>query len=530
MDRSPFKLYLVFVLTLAFSASINAQIETDEFDGPDLSSTWERTVMPERISLNARPGFLRIKGSTVTLEDTEVSAAMVTRPVDLVRFEAETVLSFLPSTKTETAGIDIRRGPRLHYELGIRGDVHGREVYLKYVIGSVRTVAATRKIGNGPVRLKVFAFPKYYRFGYAVNGGEIQYLGGVESFSQSTERTLIALFASGNGRESTVNADFDRFELDASPPDPYAGLVLTDPSLPKGYTIFSVGAAEKGIIEKYPFITRPDGTVPENVRATRGIVYAKYGGREMRLDLFAPVAGGKKRPAVVIVHGGAWITGHHTMENPLAIALAKRGYVAATVEYRLSNETKFPAQIHDLKAAVRWMKANAAQFGIDMDRIGAAGASSGGHLVALLGATNGIRFEGLEGNNSFSSSVRSVVDIDGTATFVDEGNIAKEIKGPWDTNTKLTGFTYAENPEMWKEASPITHVNRSSAPTLFLNSSSFRPFQQREEMAAKLLALGVHSEVVVVPDTPHPFWLFQPWFDITVNNIDSFFKKTMSRR
>lgn len=122
------------------------------------------------------------------------------------------------------------------------------------------------------------------------------------------------------------------------------------------------------------------------------------------------------------------------------------------------------------------------------------------------------------------------MDIDGTATFVDEGNIAKEIKGPWDTNTKLTGFTYAENPEIWKEASPILQVHSKSAPTLFLNSSSFRPFQQREEMAAKLNSLGIASEIVVIPDTPHPFWLFRPWFDETVDQIDRFFSRMMGPR
>ncbi|HNU08834.1 MAG TPA: hypothetical protein PKO33_13790, partial [Pyrinomonadaceae bacterium] len=79
-------------------------------------------------------------------------------------------------------------------------------------------------------------------------------------------------------------------------------------------------------------------------------------------------------------------------------------------------------------------------------------------------------------------------------------------------------------------ASPITHVNVKSAPTLFLNSSSNRPFQQREEMAAKLNALGIASEIVVVPDTPHPFWLFRPWFDTTVGEIDRFFRKTMGNR
>ena len=251
----------------------------------------------------------------------------------------------------------------------------------------------------------------------------------------------------------------------------------------------------------------------------------------MKLDLFEPSSTGPGPfPAVIVVHGGAWITGNHAMENPFAIELARRGYVAATVEYRLSNEAKYPAQINDLKAAVRWLRTNAKRYNIDPNRIAAIGASAGGHLVALLGATNGIAsFAGEGANPSVSSAVQSVVDIDGPATFVDPGNIEKEKKGPLDTNTRLIGGTYAEKPEVWREASPITQVNAKSAPVLFINSSSYRPFQQREEMSAKLKALGITSEIVVIPDTPHPFWLFHPWFDQTVQYVDDFLKKTMNR-
>jgi pectinesterase len=180
---------------------------------------------------------------------------------------------------------------------------------------------------------------------------------------------------------------------------------------------------------------------------------------------------------------------------------------------------------------VRWLRANAARYHIDPNHIGAVGASAGGHLVALLGATNGMsNFEGEGGNPKVSSAVKSVVDIDGTATFIDPGNIEKEKKGPFDTNTRLIGGTFEEKPDVWREASPITHVNRQSAPVLFINSSSYRPFQQREEMSARLKALGIVSDIVVIPDTPHPFWLFHPWFDSTVQYVDEFLKKTMPVR
>ncbi len=519
----------IFFILILIGVDVFSQSIRDDFSAPQIDPSWITFKEPDRsrFSLSQIPGKMRLKGSTVTLDDAEVGPVMLARSVKQNNFEATTEVDFEPVRAGDSAGLDLRVNERRHYEFGIKGSGKGREIYLRYVIGSVKTFVSTQPIGSGAIKLRIRSYPKYVRFAYAVGSGEFHEIGGVETLG--VPEIFVGIFASGNGVESKTNADFDWFELNLTPKERYADLVVNDPNLPKGYTIFSVRTAEKGIIEKYPFITLPSSVVPANIEEQKKLVYAKYGDREMHADLFKPKARGKY-PAVIIVHGGAWITGHYTMENPLAIALAQRGYVAVTVEHRLSNEKKYPALIHDLKASVRWLRANAVRFGIDEKRIGAVGGSSGGHLVALLGVTNGISlFEGDGGNAKFSSSVQSVVDIDGTATFVDPGNVAKEIKGPYDTNTRLTGFTYAENPEIWKEASPITHVNRMSAPTLFLNSSSFRPFQQREEMSSKLKNLDIESDIIVVPDTPHPFWLFRPWFDVTVENIDLFFRKTMNR-
>lgn len=522
----------ILAVLLCATASLGQNFR-DDFNSSGLDPSWNfvRNLEKSRWSLTERPNFLRLKGSTVTLDDLEVPPVYLGRKQQQNDFEATVEIDFQPVKDNETAGMVLRQNERAHYEFGIRKKGSRRELFLRFVVGSISTIAAVQPIPTGPVKLRIRGFPKYYRFSFAAGDNEFTEIGGVETKyleeGGGPQNVQIGLYASGNGVESTANADFNWFDYNAAPKDPYADLVTTDPSLPKGYTIFSVAAAEKGIIQKYPFITRPSAKLPPDVEFQKGLVYAAYGERQMHLDLFKPARKGRF-PAVIVVHGGAWITGHYTMENPLAIALAKRGYVAVTVEHRLSNEQKYPAQIYDLKAAVRWLRVNAKKFGIDEKRIGAVGASSGGHLVALLGATNDLaKFEGDGGSANFSSRVQSVVDIDGTATFIDPGNIEKEIKGPFDTNTRLTGFTFAQNPEIWKEASPITHVYEKSAPVLFLNSSSFRPFQQREEMCAKLNALGITSEIVVVPDTPHPFWLFHPWFDVTVENIDRFFKKTL---
>ncbi len=426
---------------------------------------------------------------------------------------------------------------RHHYEFGIRRGANGREVYLRYNIASIRTIAATKPIGAGLVRLRIRSYSEIYRFSYAVGDESFRDLGGVETRYLSSEvadgfnGVFVGVFATGRGRDSSAPADFNWFEakqVSEPPLDP--AIIKEQATLPPGYTVFSVETAERGLIKNYPLVTRLSDELPSGITAKPGIVYQRYGAREMHLDLFQPKGRGPF-PAVLLVHGGAWITGNHAMENPFAMELARRGYVAATVEYRLSNEAKYPAAIYDLKASIRWLRANAARFNTDPNRIAAVGASAGGHLVALLGATNGMtNFEGAGDNLGVSSAVQSVVDIDGPVTFIDPGNIEKEIKGPYDTNTRFIGGSFKEKPDVWREASPITHVNSHSAPVLFINSSSYRPFQQREEMRDKLNALGIMSEIVVIPDTPHPFWLFHPWFDSTVQYTDEFLKKTLQNR
>jgi len=511
----------------------------DDFSSARLDLAWNsvRNLEAARWSLKERTGWLRLKGSAFTLADAETPPVFLGRRQQFLDSEMETEVDFTPRRAGEEAGVALRMNDRHHYEFGVRLGEHGREVFLRYAIGGIQTVAATRPIDSGLVRLRVRSYPEIYRFSYAVGDHSYIDLGGVETRYLASEvadgfnGVFVGMFATGNGRDSSVPADFDWFEIKPAMLPPLdAATQKEQATLPPGYTVFSVETAERGLIKNYPFVTRLSRDLPAGVNANPGIVYQRYSAREMHLDLFQPKGQGPF-PAVIVVHGGAWITGNHAMENPFAMELARRGFVAATIEYRLANEAKYPAAIHDLKSSIRWLRANAGRFHIDANRIAAVGASAGGHLVALLGATNGMPdFEGEGDNRGVSSIVQSVVDIDGPVTFIDPGNIEKEIKGPLDSNTHFLGGTFKDKPEVWRQASPITHVNARSAPVLFINSSSFRPFQQREEMRDKLKALGILSEIVVIPDTPHPFWLFHPWFDATVQYVDDFLKQTMPAR
>jgi acetyl esterase/lipase len=231
----------------------------------------------------------------------------------------------------------------------------------------------------------------------------------------------------------------------------------------------------------------PPFILPDSVELRRDIVYARYGAREVKLDLYLPKTGGGPFPAIVYIHGGGWRNGSKSAFSRQAAHMATKGFAGACIEYRLSGEAKFPAALHDSKAAVRWVRANAKKLNIDPDRIGAAGGSAGGHLAALLGTTAHIRdFEGDGGNAGVSSQVQAVAAFNPAVDLVsfgkgDPGNAQNSVFA-------FLGATYADKPELWASATPTTHVSAKSAPTLFLHGTADTtvPYQQSIDMGAAL--------------------------------------------
>jgi acetyl esterase/lipase len=270
----------------------------------------------------------------------------------------------------------------------------------------------------------------------------------------------------------------------------------------------------------YPDAALPSDELPSGVIAHEDLPYARRESGDLRLDVYQPATPGL-HPGVIVVHGGGWQSGDRRMERPLAKQLAARGYVAAPVSYRLGKEGRFPAALDDLRAAVRWLRDNADRYAIDHDHIGAVGGSAGGQLVALLGATAGAP----RGPSETSSEVQAVVDIDGLADFTGQALVDKENANP-GAPTRFLGGSYQDRGNVWREASAITHVGPKSAPTLFIDSTAPTPILPgRPEMCAKLKALAIDCAVVVVPNTPHPFWLLQPWFGITIDTADPFLRR-----
>lgn len=300
---------------------------------------------------------------------------------------------------------------------------------------------------------------------------------------------------------------------------------------PESYTAATTYAK---LAPKYPFIRIAGSTVPASVRAVRDIAYVRRGAHDLKLDLYMPAdRGTPPHPAIVFVHGGGWRTGVRANFAPMAIRMAERGYVAATIDYRLSPEAPYPAAIHDAKAAVRWVRAHAADYGIDPDRIAIAGGSAGGQIAALTGVTNDeARFDPDGAPGAVPSKVQAIVNIDGLSDFTSE-EARKYEDGPAKQPSAAGawfGGRYAQQPALWRDASPLFHVGPGTPPTLFIVSAQRRFSLGREEMVAKMRALGVASRVVPVPDTPHSFWLFDPWLAPTVEAADAFLRTVMPPR
>src|SRR6185295_6679368 len=135
----------------------------------------------------------------------------------------------------------------------------------------------------------------------------------------------------------------------------------------------------------------PQLRVPDGVKAHRDLVHVEGGHERHKLDLYLPERASEPSPLIIWVHGGGWQNGSKDGCPPLRSGYVRRGYAVASINYRLSGHAVFPAQIEDCKAAIRWLRAHAKEYGYDADRIGVWGASAGGHLVALLGTTSDVK-------------------------------------------------------------------------------------------------------------------------------------------
>jgi acetyl esterase/lipase len=237
-------------------------------------------------------------------------------------------------------------------------------------------------------------------------------------------------------------------------------------------------------------------------KVQRDVIYSTNGGVTLKLDIFLPAGKqDKPSPAILYVHGGGWRGGGKSMGswlNPLTRELIERGYVVvAAVDYRLAPEYKWPAFIHDVKCAVRFLRANAKKYNIDSDHIGTWGSSAGGHLVALLGTADAsAKLEGA-GYTNQSSRVQAVVDFFGPSDLLRLGEAAE--------HRERARIVFGEGDDIYKAASPITYVTKDDAPFLIIHGDGDKlvPLKQSEVLHEKLKAAGVSSELLVVQNAGH---------------------------
>lgn len=260
------------------------------------------------------------------------------------------------------------------------------------------------------------------------------------------------------------------------------------------------------------------------------IAYSNQSERQI-MDVFYPKNQTKPMPVIVWIHGGGWsseeLTEKYRPELQLG-DLAKMGFFIASLEYRLAQHAKFPAQINDVKCAVRFLRANAKRFNIDPDRIGVWGESAGGHLASLLGATGNVKeFEGDGGYSEYSSAVQAVCPWYAPCDMKKELEKAKARNGNIDIYEGLFGKPIEDHMDMVWAASPMKYVGEKLPPYLIMHGTAdlLVPPSQSEDFHNALLANGNESQLVWVEGQPHGFFDGQEYYDI----INEFFRKNLMK-
>lgn len=237
----------------------------------------------------------------------------------------------------------------------------------------------------------------------------------------------------------------------------------------------------------------------------RDIVYAEKDGATLLADVYRP-AGDEPRPAVLVVHGGAWIVGNKTQLGFAARRLAQQGFVAMAINYRLAPRFKFPAQLEDCRAAVEFLREHADEYHVDPKRIAGLGYSAGGHLVALLGAGGHLNTDNAP-DDATQPLLRAVVAGGAPCDFSSLPPTLRILEY-W------LGGTRQQCPEVYEHASPLRFVTADDPPMLFFHGAQDLLVDKSSPtaMVAALAAAGVQCKLTILPDKGHAGAMFDPRF------------------
>jgi acetyl esterase/lipase len=299
----------------------------------------------------------------------------------------------------------------------------------------------------------------------------------------------------GQAENKTPAKRPDLVALPADAPAPPAGY----PSEAMLKVAYALGQVE--------LLDRKGPELPAGVAERKDIEYGRVGDRPLLLDLYSPKTLDKPAPGLIFIHGGGWRSGKRGDYRPYTVPFAAKGYVVATISYRLVPEVVFPAAVEDAKCAVRWMRSHAAELKVDPNRIAVIGGSAGGYLSLMVGYTAGDkRLEGSGGHQDTSSAVQAVVDLYGPTDF------DTPIGHTSDTVRDFLGKRFEDDPELYRFASPINHLDAKDPPTFILHGTidSTVPVEQSDMLAEKLKKLGVAHWYDRLDGWPHTMDLAKP--------------------
>lgn len=272
--------------------------------------------------------------------------------------------------------------------------------------------------------------------------------------------------------------------------------------------------------------------IPDGVEFEKDIEYSNPDDQHLRLNMARPKKGkGPKGPypGIVCIHGGGFRAGSREGFNPLCLRLAENGYVAVTVTYRLAPKYQFPAAVHDVKAAVRWMRANARKYNIDPERIGTTGGSAGGHLAQFLAVTGGVKnFEGDGGNFEYSSSVNCVVNFYGPSDFTKSYDASVDAA---EVLPLFLGGNLQQQRHRHIVSSPLYWVTPNAAPTLCIHGTKdeYVAHEQAVWLIDRLEACDVEAELMSIDGASHGFRGASPKVKAQIENARiAFFDKHLA--
>jgi len=263
--------------------------------------------------------------------------------------------------------------------------------------------------------------------------------------------------------------------------------------------------------------------IPADIEEIKNIEYKNINGKSLQLDLYKPKNLVKPAPLLVFIHGGGWSGGERADYLVYLVAFAKKGYITATVSYRLLKDGAYPACVEDITDAVQWFFRNGETYGYDPDRIALIGGSAGAHLAMLAGY--GWQKPSTKNDSILlpvsTHRIKAVVDIYGPA------DLTTEFARNNSTVTSFLAHTYAEAPQLFTEASPIHYLDKNDPPTMILQGTSDQtvPVSQSDDLKERLDSLGIPNVYYRVPLWPHTMDLVQRVNDYSQLKLNDFFKR-----